>query len=209
MNPTSYKPRKPEEFIGPAKDLAVVLERIAKRAGRSGEAIKILIRGEPGIGKSALAEGFVEGLGANKWTVTKLNGTQLKVETIDDWAGRLCFRELYGNYRVLWIEEVDKVNAFVQARMLSLLDDLPDHVAVVCTSNKEVKDFEPRFQSRFQVFCLKPPAAEEIKWLLKKFGLRKDDINRIANFCCGNVRLALFDAQSALDELAAWKGTSI
>ena len=206
MNPLKYKPQRPEEFIGPAKELAGILERIAKRAVRSGEPIKLLIRGEPGIGKSALAESFLEELGANKWTTTKLNGTQLKVETIDDWASRLCFRELYGNYRVLWIEEVDKVSALVQTRMLTLLDDLPDHVAVVGTSNREVKEFDPRFQSRFQVFCLKAPAPDEIKWLLKKFGLRKDDINRIATFCCGNVRLALFDAQSALDELAAMKG---
>ena len=86
--------------------------------------------------------------------------------------------------------------------------DLPKDVAVFCTSNKKLDDFEPRFQSRFQVFSLPPPEADEIKWLLKKFGLRKDDINRIAQFCCGNVRLALFDAQSALDELAAIRGTN-
>jgi replication-associated recombination protein RarA len=209
MNPINYKPKRPEDFIGEAKEMAMILERIATRSVRSGERIKLLLRGDPGIGKSALVEHFLEELGANRWTTTKLNGTQLKVETIDEWAGRLCYRELYGTYRVLWIEEVDKVNAFVQARMLTLLDDLPDHVAVVCTSNKELKDFDPRFQSRFQVFSLKPPAAEEIKWLLKKFGLRKDDINRIANFACGNVRLALFDAQSALDELAAQKGGAL
>jgi len=206
MNPTNYKPQRPEDFIGPAKDLAVLLETKAKKAVRSGDPLKIMIRGEPGIGKSALCDRFLAELGANKWTTTKLNGTELKVDTIDEWASRLCYRELYGTYRVLRIEEADKVNAFVQARMLTLLDDLPDHVAVICTSNKELKDFDPRFQSRFQVFGLKPPAPDEIKWLLKKFGLRKDDINRIAQFCCGNVRLALCDAQSALDELAAMKG---
>lgn len=206
MNPINYKPGRPEEFIGPAKDLALVLNQIAKRAVRSGEAVKLLIRGGPGIGKSALLDPFLEDLGATKWSVTKLNGTQLKVETIDEWARGLCFRELLGAFRVLRIEEVDKASPAAQVRMLTVLDDLRDHAAIVCTSNKEVKDFEPRFQSRFQVFSLQPPAAEEIKWLLRKFGVRKDDINRIAQFCCGNVRLALFDAQSALDELAAMKG---
>lgn len=208
MNPIEYKPLRPDEFIGPAKDLAMVLERIAKRSVRRGDPVKLIIRGEPGIGKSALVESFLDQIGANKWTTTKLNGTELNVEMISDWSRRLCFSELYGKYRVLWIEEVDKVNAFVQARMLTLLDDLPPNVAVISTSNKDLKDFDPRFQSRFQVFSLKAPGADEIAWLLKKFGLRKDDISRIAQFACGNVRLALFDAQSALDELAAFKGAN-
>jgi replication-associated recombination protein RarA len=207
MNPINYKPAAPEDFIGPAKQMAVLLERIAVRSVRSGDPVKLLIRGEPGIGKSALLEPFLEQLGANKWTTTKLNGTQLKIETIDEWAGRLCLSEIYGRYRVLRIEEIDKASALVQTRMLTVLDDLPRNTAVVCTSNKKVEDFEPRFQSRFQVFNLTPPAADEIKWLLKKFGLRKDDVNRIAQLACGNVRLALFDAQSALDQLAAWKGS--
>lgn len=206
MNPIEYKPASPEEFIGPAKEMALILERIARRSVRSGGPVQLIVRGDPGIGKSALLDGFLGQIGVTKWSLTKLNGTQLKVETIDDWARGLCYRELGGGYKALWIEEVDKVNAFVQVRMLTVLDDLPDHVAVVATSNKELKDFDPRFQSRFQVFSLKPPEADDIKWLLKKFGLRKDDINRIAQFCCGNVRLALFDAQSALDELAALKG---
>lgn len=209
MNPIDYKPTAPEDFIGPAKELAVILARIAKRSLRSGQAIKLLIRGEPGIGKSALLDGFLEVLAPAQWNVTKLNGTQLKIETIDDWARSLRYTELYGSYRILRIEEVDKANHLVQARMLTVLDDLPGRVAVICTSNQKLEDFDPRFQSRFQVFSLTAPAAEEIKWLLKKFGLRKDDVTRIANFCCGNVRLALFDAQSALDELAAAKGGAL
>jgi replication-associated recombination protein RarA len=206
MNPINYKPLRAEEFIGPAKELSMLLEAIAKRSIRSGEPVKLLIRGDPGIGKSALLDPFLEQIGANKWTTTKLNGTQLKIETLDDWARSLCLRELMGTYKVLRIEEIDKANFVVQTRMLTILDDLPRNVAVVCTSNKAVKEFEPRFQSRFQVFSLKAPETDEIKWLLAKFGLRKDDINRIATFACGNVRLALFDAQSALDELAAVKG---
>jgi len=186
----------------------MVLERVSIRSIKSGEPVKVIIRGDPGIGKSALVDAFIEQLGANKWTTTKWNGTELNVDRINDWANRLCFKEIYGNYRVLRIEEVDKVNPVVQARLLTVLDDLPSNVAIIGTSNKELKDFDPRFQSRFQVFQLKPPGADQIAWLLKKFGLRKDDINRIAQFACGNVRLALFDAQSALDELAAFKGSN-
>lgn len=206
MNPVDYKPTRPEDFIGPARELAGVLQTIAKRSFKTGDPLRLLLRGDPGIGKSALLDPFLEEIGATKWTITKLNGTQLKPEALDEWARSLCFTSLYGRYRVLRIEEIDKAHFLVQCRMLTILDDLPKGAAVVCTSNKEVKDFEPRFQSRFQVFSLSPPPQTEIAWLLKKFGLRKDAINRIAALACGNVRLALFDAQSELDAAAAVKG---
>ena len=208
MNPIDYKPKAPEDFIGEAKDLALILERIAVRAVKRGGPVKLMIRGNPGIGKTALLKTFLEQIGVSKWSLTKINGADLTVEKINEWTRGLCFAELYGNYRALWIEEVDKVSSVVQVRMLTLLDDLPDHTAIVCTSNKDLSAFDPRFHSRFQVFCPKPPGDDEVKWLLKKFGLRSEAINRIATFAAGNVRLALFDAQSALDELAATKGRS-
>lgn len=208
MNPIDYKPTAPEEFIGEAKDLLLILKRIAVRAVRKQGPVKILIHGDPGIGKSALLDALLEEIGVSKWSLTKLNGTEVKIETIGDWARNICLTDLFGTYRALRIEEVDKCNAFVQARMLTLLDDLPANAAVVCTSNKKLDDFDPRFVSRFQTFSLRPPPDEEVKWLLKKFGLRKDEVNRIATFAAGNVRLALFDAQSALDELAVRGGRS-
>ena len=206
MNPIDYKPKAPHDFIGEAKDLALILDRIGARAVKRSRPVKIMLRGNPGIGKSALIDRLLEQIGVHKWSLNKLNAGEFTAEKLDDWKRGLCFAELYGNYRALWLEEVDKLNPAVQVRMLTLLDDLPDHTAIVCTSNKGVEQFDPRFHSRFQTFSLEAPPEEEIRWLLKKFGLRKDDINRIATFAAGNVRLALFDAQSALDELAALKG---
>ena len=196
--PCSFRPND-GDFIGPARDLLRRLQGIALRSKSTGEPIKLLLQGDPGVGKSSLAGRFIECIGANKWTTTKLNGTELTVEEISEWAGRLAYREIYGDYRVLWLEEVDKVNKTVQTRLLTVLDDLPDHVAVVCTSNKDLSAFEPRFQSRFQTLVVKSPAVEEIKTLLARWPLNETDIVRIAHFCCGNVRLALFDAQNALD----------
>ena len=205
-NPCEYRPLTAEQFIGPAQELLGIIIQIASRGIKSGLPIRILIHGDPGVGKSALLEAFLHHLAPNRWNVTKYNGTELKIETVAEFARCVQLSNLYGGYRVLRVEEVDKASPAAQVRMLTLLDDLPHHTAVICTSNKGLEDFEPRFQSRFQVFSLAAPQANQIAWLLKKFGLRKDDIARIAELACGNVRQALNDAQSALDALRAVKG---
>lgn len=200
MNPIDYKPRRIQDFIGPARDVARTLSRIAKRSLPSCAPVKVLILGDPGVGKSALADYLLEQLGVNqKWSVAKLSGAQVRLEEIEEWAGRLHYRDLFSPYKFLRIEEMDRASHTARARLLTVLDDLPNHVGIICTSNKEITEIEPRFPSRFQNFTVKAPAAEEIRTLLKRWPLRENDLNQLSEFCCGNVRRALFDAQTILD----------
>ena len=199
MNPLDFKPTRAGHFIGPARDMSAVLDRIVARSTPKGTPIKLMLQGDPGIGKSALVDYLLPQLGADQWSVTKYNGTQLTIDRLEDWASRLCYRELSGGYKVLRVEELDKASAAAQVRMLTVMDDLPDHVAIIGTSNKQVKDMDPRFQSRFQVFQLKGPTQDELTKFLQQWPLDASAIARIAFAACGNVRLALFDAQSELD----------
>jgi replication-associated recombination protein RarA len=199
MNPIEYKPTRIRDFVGPAQDVARTLGRIAKRSLSNSAPIKILILGEPGVGKSALADFLLDQLKVSKWSITKLSGAQVRLEEIEEWAARLCYRDLFSNYKFLRIEEMDRASHTARARLLTVLDDLPNHVGIICTSNKEISEIEPRFPSRFQNFIVKPPASEQIKQLISRWPLREQDLNRISEFACGNVRRALFDAQTELD----------
>lgn len=200
MNPTEFKPGSVRDFIGPARKTAKTLDAIVARCKSTGAPIRIMIQGDPGVGKSALIDYLLAKLGVRKWSVIKLSGTQLRLEDVEEWSSRLCYLELGGGYKVLRIEEIDRASHTARARLLMVLDDLPHHVAVVCTSNKNVREIEPRFISRFQNFTIKAPTPSEIKELLSRWSLRREVINRIGEFCCGNVRLALLEAQTALDE---------
>lgn len=104
---------------------------------------------------------------------------------------------------MLWIDEADEIPRLAQVRFLTLLDDLPLGVAVACTSNCSLNDFENRFQTRFQVHELAPPPANDIMNLILRLApeVGPDAIN-IANFACGNVRQALLDAQGVLQAAA-------
>jgi len=201
--PSLYSPSCPDEFIGPAREMTGLLAKVVEDAKANRNApIRVMFNGEPGIGKSALAQYLIRLLGSDKWSVKKYSGTDVDIGNVREIAADLHYRDLFGNYRIVWIEEADVIPALAQTRFLMLLDDLPQGVAVVCTSNCKLADFKKRFQTRFRVFEIDPPTPEEIQALLRKFLHKPRDIINIATLACGNVRQALLDAESALQAAA-------
>ena len=199
----SYVPKSALEFVGTgstergaaARAVACQLERAVQQAKMCGNAsLKILLNGAPGIGKSALALYLGHLLGCSKWSTIKLNGTKVKMEKLDEIEAALHYKSLFGEYRVINIEEADTIPPTAQINFLTMLDDLPNGVAVICTSNCKVADFQARFQTRFQLFELIPPTNDEIEAVLCDF-VPATDAKNIATFCCGNVRSALLDAK--------------
>ncbi len=198
-SPTQYTPLTPTDFIGPARKAASLLAGMVRQSkDNGGEPLRVLINGKPGIGKSALAKYFTTLLGCDKWSVSKYNGTQIKIEVVEDMAASLHYSNLFGDYRLLLIEEADKIPNVAQVRFLTLLDDLPPGAAVCCTSNCKLSDFEERFQTRFQPIELTAPRDCEIAELLRQWPLNSVDVSMISVGAGGNVRAALLDAQMAL-----------
>jgi replication-associated recombination protein RarA len=203
MNPIEYKPLKRSQFIGPAAKAAQALDNIIMRTQKDCSPLKILFYGDAGVGKSALVEYLLRQLDTSQWSVTRLSGTEVRLEDVQAFNARLCYRDLFSTYKVLWIDEMDRASHTARAAMLTMLDTLPDHVAILVTSNKAVDEMEKRFFTRFQAFEIKSPTSDQIRDLLKRWkNLRADAINRIAELCCGNVRHALLEAQTELDQAA-------
>jgi DNA polymerase III delta prime subunit len=209
LHSDSWTPTDADHLIGPARRGAMLLEQMAEDAHAMGNPpIKVLINGNPGMAKSALARYFRKLLKCDKWSVSTYSGTQVKVETIEQIAQGLRLTSLFPGYRFICIEEADKIPAVAQVRTLLLLDQLPAQTAVVCTSNCQLKDFENRFQTRFTPIELSgtdrngqaiPQAStEEIIAYLDQFPIDEADARHIATFCCGNIRSALLDVQQAL-----------
>jgi len=200
MLPSTYRPHKIEDFVGPARAKAEFITRLVTLAQDTGDPIRLLILGKPGIGKSALAEFFVRTTGASQWSVSKFNGTSFRIDDVERLAGDLHLTDMFGGYRVVRIEEVDKVPTVAQVRMLTLLDDLPPRTAVVATSNCRVSEFEVRFQRRFTVIELEPPTDQDILGLFKAKWpqMRPAAANMISMSACGNLGQALNDADAEL-----------
>lgn len=201
MNPTTYTPTKPEDFIGDARKVASFLLKLIERSKGDGNSpMKLLLNGPPGVGKSELIKFLLVKAGIHpKWSTHKFNGTKVNMDAIDDMERAMHYRDLYGAFKLFWIDEADKIPSTAQVRFLTLLDDLPAGNIVACTSNCKVSEFEARFQSRFQVHELKGVPAAEIEGLLLQFLPNLPHVaKQIATFACGNVRQALLDADGAL-----------
>jgi replication-associated recombination protein RarA len=204
-----FIPQSADDFIGigsthtgsAAKAIAQQFEKIVDQAKACGNApIKVLLNGQPGIGKTGLGLYLQKLIGCTKFSTTKTNGTQMKIELIDDIARGMQYSNLFGDYRLIHCDEADEVPRVAQVRFLSVLDDLPDGVAVVCTSNCKLKDFENRFQTRFQVFEVIPPETSEIVTLLTRF-IDARSAEAIAKMSFGNVRAALLDAKGVMQQM--------
>lgn len=194
MLPSDYKPSSVEDFIGPAKAHAKLLAAFIATAKPSGKPIKILALGKPGLGKSALSSFLCTLLTKERWNISRLNGKQLDIGQMEQLAFDLRLTSMYPGYRIVQIEEIDRMSRDAQVRALTVLDDLPKQTAVIGTSNCEVGEFEERFQRRFKVAELAPPKSEEIQKLLLKLGVSTEAARRLSFSCGGNVGQALEDA---------------
>ena len=205
----SFVPRRLDDFIGRqiierqsgdtwvgARLIAELLAQAVQLANLSQRSpLKYLLNGQPGLGKSALVAYLQQLLGCNNWNTIKLNGTQCKVETIEEIARQLASTCLFGDWRLVWIDEAGAIPPVAQVRFLTSLDDLPRSIAIACTSNCKLRDFEERFQTRFQAFEIAPPTTEEIVSLLRRYLPDEPEVVNAAAFADGNVRQALLDAK--------------
>jgi len=199
IKPSVYVPRDARQFIGPASKLATLFDRKAEHCRNAGDAVKVLIYGAPGIGKTALANYLASLLTTHPTEIESVNGRSVSVELIRHWQQCAGYGSLFGGYTVKIVNELDTCPRAAQDLLLTYLDEMGPRTAFVGTSNLELSLLAERFQSRLQQFKLAAPDTTALAEFIARWQLPPKVCAQIAVGSGGNVRAALLDAQSVLE----------
>lgn len=198
----NFRPSNPGELVGPASRIASVqLAKIAKLDARRDRA-KLLFYGPPGTGKTTIAELVALSLTSGvRLAIDESNGREVTIETVRGWIRSLSYRNLFGDWSVKIVNELDLCSREAQDLMLTYLDRLPPGMALIGTSNLQIDLLTDRFQTRFQPIKVPPPDTDELKAFLREFWPEVPEFiaSQIAVGSGGCVRAALLDLESWFD----------
>lgn len=201
-NPADFIPTEPDQFIGQARTIALMLEAKAKTLldAKKPAAVKMLFFGVPGCGKTRLVEMFAKRLAWHPIAIESTNGRNLTIDVVRRWQEASCYLSIGGQWSIKICNELDVAPTAAQDLMLTWLDTLPSHTAFLGTSNLQLMSLSERFETRLQQFKVEPPSTEEIaEFLQKHWKFNQQRAMELAVGSGSNVRAALLDAQSILD----------
>ena len=200
-SPMNWRPQSADDLIGQARDVAAAQLGKARRIQRDRAAsCKLLLYGPPGVGKTTVAELLARELTGTPLGVEDYNGKEISVETVRGWMTNLPLGNLFSNWSVKIVNELDRCSRDAQDILLTYLDRLPPGKALIGTSNLQLDLLTERFQTRFQSIKLGAPDTEEIaEFLCARWPVPRDVALRIAVGSGGCVRAALADLETWLD----------
>lgn len=149
-----YQPQSLDECI--LEGFPAHVQKNLKALDTANAVPNMLLYGIAGTGKSTVARILAHRDG---YHVVWKNGSLLNKENVKDLLPTLTNRSLYGDRRLIFIDEADGMTQQAQLALRSLID--PRYEASwILTCNFRKKLIEP-IQSRFmQIECVLPPASE-------------------------------------------------
>ncbi len=147
-------------LIGPA---ALVL-RAAVAVTASRASFAVLLDGDPGVGKTTVADALALQITGNRHAVEWVNGQSLNIELVRQWRCSAAYGNLFSPWTIKRVDELDHASPAAMAEMLTLLDTLPRGHAIVATTNEFSKlraASKGRLDSRFIRFNVQAPSIED------------------------------------------------
>lgn len=206
--PKQHRPelKGPADFVGPARKVAEIAQRIASKYAPLKEPAMLLMHGPAGSGKSSTAKFTMHAFGVHPLNLTEISGTDFDIEAVRRWSESIVTSSLFEGYRGLRIEEVDRMPSQAQVRFLKVCDDIADGkmsvrngIVIAASCNSSLSELEPRFQSRFQPFEVRGPKAEECVPLLKRW-LPEDKARALAAGASEGIAAKALDVRALLND---------
>jgi MoxR-like ATPase len=146
--------------LGAARGLAQTRDRLS-----------ILAEGNPGIGKSHLLDLLALELTGTTFAIERVNGQSLGIDLVREWRERAAYGNLFSEWTVKRIDELDLASASATNELLTYLDYLTPRHAILATTNDYGRlraNSKGRLETRFVRFHVAPPSLEEAIAFLRK-----------------------------------------
>lgn len=167
-------------LIGPAAKAYGVIKTLAAQRN----SVAVLLDGNPGVGKSHLLDKIALDLTGSKFAIEHVNGQSLNIQLVRDWRERACYGNLFSDWTVKRIDELDLASPAATAELLSYLDYLQPQMAILATTNDYAKlraTSKGRLETRFSRFNIGAPSVEQGRdYLISQFGLPVNAADAIA-----------------------------
>lgn len=146
-------------LIGPA----VAILEAARAITRKTDRVAILLHGPPGVGKSHVLDALALELTRSQFAIEQHNGQSVSVDLIRQWRDRAGYGNLFSDWTVKRVDELDHTGGSAAAELLTWLDYLPKRTAILATTNDYAKlraASKGRLETRFKVFRVDAPQID-------------------------------------------------
>lgn len=154
---------------------AKVLQAGRVLAGRA-DKLSLLLHGAPGVGKSDISDRIaLELTGGAVAAIEHVNGQSLTIEKLRDWRAKAVYGNLFADWTVKRIDELDLASPAAKNELLTYLDYLPRNFAVLATTNEYGAlraASGGRLETRFRAIeVCAPQVSEAAQYIAARFAL--------------------------------------
>ncbi len=195
-----YRPKTLDDFIGQPK-IKKQLQAMMSRDSWDRDAL--WLQGPSGTGKTSLAW-IVANTVANEFDIDELDGDKCNVEAVRELERSLNLTSLFGDWKVVIVNEAHAMSHKAVQAWLTLLERLPTNRLVIFTTTESIQadlfgNFSSPFTSRCKVFTftnqgLAQDMATRAKTIAQSEGLDGQPDSkylRLVQDCKSNMRLVL------------------
>lgn len=141
-----------------------ILDKLTMLRGLKDDRFAVLLWGDPGTGKSHALDLLALEMTGSKFAVEHFNGRDVTVDLVRQLKERGSYGNLFSKWTVKRFDELDTASDAAQGALLSWLDYLPPHYAVLATTNeyrKMTRVDKGRLPRRFKQYQVAAPTVDE------------------------------------------------